>query len=462
MLIPFSTDKTDSFIGYGAVGILVACLVGFLAVWPAQRTFEERLFQESVPQWDLSEEEMMGGDSAIGWDVEKNEPAPDQVEALTRYRERMLERSRQAAEEGAQRMRERVAKEAPYWRFGLYPAGGRWFPGMIVYMFLHAGWMHLIGNLLFFFAFGVAIEHRFGRGIFLGLFLGGGMFAGLAHVFAYAGLHHGRWPEVPLVGASGAVAVMMGAFLRCYPSGKVKIFVWFLRPRIGQLPAWVFLGTWIFLEFLQAHFLLPLQHTGGGTAYMAHVAGFFLGFLVAPFLPVTEEIRELERPRGPRGLSVGDRPRGVSLDPLPPSSPQVPPGSFPGGGNPPQASSSVEEELGWWLKSNRNIPRFEEIWKRRDDVSGSIAPAPLLYECGMHLVSQEAPADLSRSVLEATLLAQPGLSEGLQRRVRDALAVLPSSDDRSGPPPSSPPSAPPPSSRRGAPGGPERPSWLVD
>jgi len=145
----------------------------------------------------------------------------------------------------------------------------------------------------FFFAFGVAMERRFGWKWFLFLYLGGGIFSGLCQIGTDSALRHGL-STTPLVGASGAIAAAMGAFLRSYPTSKIKILVWFLRPRTGMLHAWIFLGGWFLVQFLHSHF--GVKDPNGGVAYIAHVSGFFFGFVVAQFLPVDPEIAERDRP----------------------------------------------------------------------------------------------------------------------------------------------------------------------
>jgi membrane associated rhomboid family serine protease len=141
-------------------------------------------------------------------------------------------------------------------------------------MFLHGGWLHILGNMLFLFIFGNNIEDRLGRVWFLLFYLIAGYIA--AYGFALAN----RDSTTTLVGASGAIAGVLGAYLVLYPRARVRtlipigfIFVW---PR---LPAWVVLGLWFGLQYWYS--TGAAVATGAGVAYLAHVVGFLFGALVA-------------------------------------------------------------------------------------------------------------------------------------------------------------------------------------
>ncbi len=116
---------------------------------------------------------------------------------------------------------------------------------LVTSMFLHGGWTHLIGNLWTFWIFGDNVEDRLGRRRYLLLYLTGGIAAGLMHVFTNAHSH------LPTIGASGAVAAVMGAYFRLYPRANVSMvippFIW---GPIFVVPAVVFLGWWFLLQFL--------------------------------------------------------------------------------------------------------------------------------------------------------------------------------------------------------------------
>src|SRR5262249_10192820 len=140
-------------------------------------------------------------------------------------------------------------------------------------MFLHAGWLHLLGNMLFLWVFGNNIEDRFGRLRYLLLYVIAGYVA--AYGYAMANPHTTQ----PLVGASGAISGILGAYLILFPFARV----WSLVPVLFfiplRLPAWLVLGMWFVLQGLYSAGLGIAD--GGGVAYLAHVLGFVVGILFA-------------------------------------------------------------------------------------------------------------------------------------------------------------------------------------
>jgi membrane associated rhomboid family serine protease len=139
-------------------------------------------------------------------------------------------------------------------------------------MFLHGGWLHILGNMLFLFVFGNNVEDRFGRLGFLAFYLVSGYVAAYAFAFAFAG------STQPLIGASGAIAGVLGSYLVLYPRAKVTSLVPFLFFIPLRLPAWVVLGFWFVLQY--AYSQGAAVASGAGVAYVAHVAGFVFGALV--------------------------------------------------------------------------------------------------------------------------------------------------------------------------------------
>ncbi len=135
-------------------------------------------------------------------------------------------------------------------------------------MFLHGGWMHLIGNLWFLWIFGNNVEDSMGHGRFLFFYLVCGSLA--------LGLHVALSPDsvVPLVGASGAISGIMGAYLVLYP--RVKISTFFLV-FVVKLSAWVMLGYWFILQLVASVMQNPMN---GGVAFGAHVGGFVAGLVL--------------------------------------------------------------------------------------------------------------------------------------------------------------------------------------
>lgn len=146
-------------------------------------------------------------------------------------------------------------------------------------LFVHAGITHLAGNLLFLWIFGDNVEDRLGHGRFLVFYL----VCGFAAALAQTGLHPNSL--IPMVGASGAIAGVMGAYLVLYPHSRVLMLFPF-PPILFELPAVFFLGFWFFMQFLSGVSTLPIfqaEQISGGVAFWAHVAGFATGLaLVIP------------------------------------------------------------------------------------------------------------------------------------------------------------------------------------
>ena len=138
---------------------------------------------------------------------------------------------------------------------------------LITYQFLHAGWMHLISNMLFLWVFADNVEDAYGHVAFVMLYLLSGVIGGLAHVLLTPGS-----PE-PLIGASGAVSGIIGAYVVLYPKARVWILLFMRIPiRIGA--AWV-LGGWFLLQIVS---LFAAREEGVSVAWLAHIGGFLTGF----------------------------------------------------------------------------------------------------------------------------------------------------------------------------------------
>jgi membrane associated rhomboid family serine protease len=140
-------------------------------------------------------------------------------------------------------------------------------------MFLHGGWLHLLGNMLFLMVFGNNIEDRWGKLRFLLFYLATGYIA--AYGFALANSD----ATMPLVGASGAVSGVLGAYLILFPGARVWSLVPILLFLPLKLPAWIVLGTWFVLQYVYA--TGSVVSDGGSVAYLAHIIGFVVGVLVA-------------------------------------------------------------------------------------------------------------------------------------------------------------------------------------
>lgn len=169
------------------------------------------------------------------------------------------------------------------------------FRHMIASMFMHGSWMHLIGNMWFLWIFGNNIEDAMGHFRFVIFYLVCGVLADFAHI-AYS-------PEsrVPMIGASGAVSGVLGAYLVLHPKARVTtlIPIWIFI-RFFEIPAFVFLLIWIGIQILsQMASAVPSRHpgAGGGVAYLAHIGGFFAGLLLIFFFKKEHRSSSVQRSR---------------------------------------------------------------------------------------------------------------------------------------------------------------------
>ena len=162
-------------------------------------------------------------------------------------------------------------------RWALVPAdisAGQGWITVLTSMFMHAGWVHIIGNMLFFWVFGPEIEDVMGPLRFLIFYLLGGLAATVAQVVI------DPTSTVPNLGASGAIAAVMGAFLITYPRDRIRTVVilgWFAR--VTFLPAILMVGLWFLIQLFSEVGALAQAQAGGGVAYMAHVGGFIFGMV---------------------------------------------------------------------------------------------------------------------------------------------------------------------------------------
>ncbi len=163
-------------------------------------------------------------------------------------------------------------------RWSLVPAdilAGKHLETILTSMFLHEGWEHISGNMVFLWAFGPEIEDVMGAGRYLAFYLLGGLAATFAQVIVDPA------STIPNLGASGAIAAVMGAFLVTYPRDQIRTVVlmgWFVR--VTFVPAVVLVGMWIVTQlFSEVGALMTIDTSG--VAYMAHIGGFVFGALTA-------------------------------------------------------------------------------------------------------------------------------------------------------------------------------------
>jgi membrane associated rhomboid family serine protease len=154
-----------------------------------------------------------------------------------------------------------------------------WGVSWITAMFLHGSWGHILGNMLFLAVFGKNVEDAFGHLRYLAFYFAGGFVAMMTQTFftlAFGSAAEGR---IPNLGASGAIAAVLGAYFVLYPSSTVFGLAVVFPVRVS---AWFFLGFWFLYQLVEANFgLFGANANGGGTAFFAHVGGFVFGALVA-------------------------------------------------------------------------------------------------------------------------------------------------------------------------------------
>jgi membrane associated rhomboid family serine protease len=148
---------------------------------------------------------------------------------------------------------------------------------LLTSMFMHSGWMHIIGNMIYLWAFGPEIEDAMGSFRFLLFYLGGGLVAMFAQVAS------DPLSSIPVLGASGAIAAVMGAFLVTYPRNRIRTVLFFLIFfRVTFIPAAILIGFWFVIQLL--NFGAVAEVRTGGVAYLAHIAGFLFGVVTARFI----------------------------------------------------------------------------------------------------------------------------------------------------------------------------------
>jgi membrane associated rhomboid family serine protease len=153
------------------------------------------------------------------------------------------------------------------------------FVPFVTMMFLHGGWLHLILNMWTLWLFGPAVEDRLGHGRYLAFYLVFGIAAAVAHAVL------NPTSTVPALGASGAIAGVLGAYTRFFPLSRVIVVVPILFiPLFFELHAFVFIGFWFLLQLLQAATELLTPSVTGGVAWWAHIGGFIVGLALAPWL----------------------------------------------------------------------------------------------------------------------------------------------------------------------------------
>ncbi len=157
-----------------------------------------------------------------------------------------------------------------------------WGVSWITSMFLHGSWDHILGNMLFLFIFGKNVEDAFGPLRYLVFYFAGGFAATITQTAMTLWFGTAAESRVPNLGASGAIAAVLGAYFVLYPNSRVLTlaFIWPIR-----IPAYIFLGLWFLYQLVEANFgLFSSSANGGGVAFFAHVGGFLFGLIVTLIL----------------------------------------------------------------------------------------------------------------------------------------------------------------------------------
>jgi membrane associated rhomboid family serine protease len=182
--------------------------------------------------------------------------------------------------------------EAFVTRWALVPAeisAGQHLVTILTSMFMHASWSHILGNMVFLWAFGPEIEDSMGPRRYLVFYLLGGLAATAAQVGA------GPTSTVPNLGASGAIAAVMGAFLVTYPRDRIRsLLLIFVFVRVAYIPAALLIGVWFLTQFVNLGAVAEAPGAGG-VAYAAHVGGFIFGTVAARLFERAGRAEALER-----------------------------------------------------------------------------------------------------------------------------------------------------------------------
>ncbi|MGO9058622.1 MAG: rhomboid family intramembrane serine protease [Candidatus Binataceae bacterium] len=184
-----------------------------------------------------------------------------------------------------------AASEGLMMRFGMTPARvaaigassaiatGHALLTLVTALFLHGGVLHLAGNMLYLFIFGAAVEMRFGHQRYLYFYLAAGIASGLATVFIDPA------SEVPVIGASGAIAAVLGAYFVLYPRAKIlTVLPFFVLIEFVEVPALVYLLIWFGWQLFSGLQSRAFHSMAGGVAWWAHIGGFLFGIATAPLL----------------------------------------------------------------------------------------------------------------------------------------------------------------------------------
>lgn len=245
-MIPFADEAPVRRFPWVTVILIALCVIVFFAVQPTRIT-TDHILSPDLELVDSNDLQFLVDNAAIPCEIVKGRPL---TEREFRDTFRYGDASACSDRDGTRHSRGKIV-----------------YLALLASMFLHGSPAHLFGNLLFLWVFGNDIEHRWGRWRYLLLYLLGGVVASLAHVLSDPN------STVPMIGASGAIAAVMGAYLICYPSARVKTIIFFGFMLLRKVKALWLLLVWLAMQLL----LIPGNQ---GIAWAAHVGGFAFGALV--------------------------------------------------------------------------------------------------------------------------------------------------------------------------------------
>jgi membrane associated rhomboid family serine protease len=310
MFIPIGLDQTAvRRLPWVSIGIIALNLLMFLVVGTSARNVEQqagRRAQEVIDYWNRHPYLKLP-DEALPPGVSRSER-----EKLTMLSEAMRSVQGQSVPDAETRAEEQKELEAlvrrlhegvpehPFKSWGLIPSDPKPL-AFLTSMFIHSGWLHLLGNMLFFYLSGPFLEDAYGRPLFSLLYLTSGVAAAVVHIASFP------QSDAPLVGASGAIAGCMGAFLVRFVRRRVRFFYFYFmfifRTGTVDLPAWVVLPLW----FLEQLFFAGLAGSSG-VAYRAHVGGFLFGLVAALAIKQLRIEEKYIAPKIEKQISVSQNP----------------------------------------------------------------------------------------------------------------------------------------------------------
>jgi len=163
-----------------------------------------------------------------------------------------------------------------------------WTESIFTSMFMHGSWTHLLGNMLFLWIFGNNVEDAMGKARFLAFYLVGGLAASALQLFVTATFASAVDASIPNLGASGAIAAVLGAYFILLPTAMVLTFIGFF---VVPLPAILFLGFWFLFQLWEGGFAIMHPEAGGGVAFFAHVGGFAFGLATVTAFAIRKPLR---------------------------------------------------------------------------------------------------------------------------------------------------------------------------